>query len=188
MKDVTSNLASLGLKTDTTVTEAVAQVRTFLQGDLEPAGILARSYTLAEDFGVADAKAVLGDNPNRARLFATSLVASAIAVPTKFDVEDAIKTAVEKVANIEKMGLVSKSTKPKTPKAPKPAAEPKAPKKAKESKPKVTKGQVDITKALDIFKADPTCRVYDLVTRVAEAYDVDRAKAYSILHRARKAA
>jgi len=187
MNDITSALSTLGVPVGTSVTDAVKTIRTHIQGDLDPAGELARAYTVASTLGVSDPAAILGDSPQRARLFATSLVATALAVPTKFDVEEAIATATEKVANLEKMGI----TKAKTPKADKAPKAPKPVKAPKADKPKAVRApatHVSIDKAVAIFKADPTARVYDLVTRVAEAYEVDRPKAYSILHRARKAA
>jgi len=64
----------------------------------------------------------------------------------------------------------------------------------KESKPKAAKparasrSAVDLTAARDIFKAEPDLKVYDLVSKIAAAYNVDRAKAYGILHRVRKEA
>jgi hypothetical protein len=186
MNDITSALASLNVPVGTSITEAVKNVRTYIQGDLDPIGELARAYTVAEALGVVDPASILGDKPQRARLFATSLVASALAVPTRFDVKEAIDTAIEKVANLEKMGVVSKGTKEPKAKVEKPV---KAPKVTQGTKaPRAPSTHVNLAQAIAIYQADPGTRVYDLVTRVAEAYNVDRNKAYSILHRARKAA
>lgn len=185
MNDITSALASLNVPVGTSITEAVKNVRTFIQGDLDPTGELARAYTVAETLGVVDPASILGDKPQRARLFATSLVASALAVPTRFDVKEAIDTAIEKVANLEKMGVVAKGTKEPKAKVEKPV---KAPKATGTKAPRAPSTHVNLAEAIAIYRADPECRVYDLVTRVAEAYNVDRNKAYSILHRARKAA
>ena len=117
MNDITSALSTLGVPVGTSITDAVKNVRTHIQGDLDPAGELARAYQVAETLGVIDPAAILGDKPQRARLFATSLVASALAVPTRFDVNEAIATAVEKVANLEKMGVMGKTKTTKEPKA-----------------------------------------------------------------------
>lgn len=45
-----------------------------------------------------------------------------------------------------------------------------------------------LDKAIEIYKADVNRRVYDIVTDVATAYEVDRAKAYALFTRARRAA
>jgi hypothetical protein len=71
---------------------------------------------------------------------------------------------------------------------------PTKPKAEKQLKPKVDKptrasrSSVDLTMAREIFRAEPGLRVYDLVTKVATAYNLDRAKAYGVLHRVRKEA
>ena len=185
MNDITSALSTLGVPVGTSITDAVKNVRTHIQGDLDPAGELARAYQVAETLGVIDPAAILGDKPQRARLFATSLVASALAVPTRFDVNEAIATAVEKVANLEKMGVMGKTKVTKEPKAEKPV---KAPKTQGVKAPRAPSTHVNLDRAVEIYRADPGNRVYDLVTRIAAVYNVDRNKAYSILHRARKVA
>ena len=71
------------------------------------------------------------------------------------------------------------------------AAKPKAEKQVKPKTDKsvrASRSAVDLTAARGIFRAEPGARVYDLVTKVAEAYSVDRAKAYGILHKVRKEA
>jgi hypothetical protein len=45
-----------------------------------------------------------------------------------------------------------------------------------------------LDKAIEIYKADVNRRVYDIVTDVAAAYEVDRAKAYALFTRARRVA
>lgn len=152
-------------------------------GQPDPDLTRARSVDLIRSFGVEDVESLGLDGDKTARLFATALVSTMVANRENFNLNEAIEAARIKVANIEAM--VGKKTAKKA-KAPKPAKEPKAPRNEKPVK--KSRSAFDLTKARDIFKADPQGRVYDLVTRVAEAYEVDRAKAYGLLHKARKEA
>ena len=149
-------------------------------GQPDPDLTFTRSVDLIKSFGVEDpTQFVEGDQ--QARLFATALVSTMVANRDNFDLDKAIEEARIKVANVEAMigKKKAKAAKPKVEKQAKPKA----------AKPdRASRSAVDLTAARGIFKAEPEARVYDLVTKVAEAYGVDRAKAYGILHKVRKEA
>lgn len=173
----------LGIK-GMNVFDAVRHTRETLSattnGQPDPDLTYARSVDLIKSFGVED-PTTLVDGDKQARLFATALVSTLVNNRDNFSLDKAIEEARIKVANVEKM-VGSKKEKTKVVKETKP----KAPRNEKSVK--KSRSAFDLTKARDIFKADPQGRVYDLVSRVAEAYEVDRAKAYGILHRVRKEA
>ena len=171
----------LGIK-GMNVFDAVRHTREALSattnGQPDPDLTYARSVDLIKSFGVEDPTTIV-DGDKQARLFATALVSTLVNNRDNFSLDKALEEARIKVANVEAMvgKKTAKKAKVKT---------------VKESKPKAAKparasrSAVDLTAARDIFKAEPEARVYDLVTKVAEAYGVDRAKAYGILHRVRK--
>ena len=149
-------------------------------GQPDPDLTYARSVDLIKSFGVED-PTTLFEGDQQARLFATALVSTMVANRDNFDLNEAIEAARVKVANVEAMvgKKKAKAAKPKAEKQVKPKAD----------KPvRASRSAVDLTAARGIFRAEPGARVYDLVTKVAEAYSVDRAKAYGILHRVRKEA
>jgi hypothetical protein len=120
-------------------------------------------------------------DPNEARLLATALVAESMQ-DRDGDLSEIIDRAKERVNNIKSMGL-----------NPTPVQSKHSPSKPVQSKSVKTKSiktktrsTVDITAAVEIFSKDTNRRVYDIVTDVAAAYNVDRAKAYSIMAKARK--
>lgn len=149
-------------------------------GQPDPDLTYARSVDLIKSFGVEDPTTIV-ESSQQARLFATALVSTMVNNRDNFSLDQAIEEARVKVANVEAMVGKKKA------KAAKPKAE-------KQVKPKTDKSvrasrsAVDLTAARGIFQAEPGTRVYDLVTKVAEAYSVDRAKAYGILHKVRKEA
>lgn len=171
----------LGIK-GMNVFDAVRQTREALSattnGQPDPDLTYARSVDLIKSFGVEDPTTIV-DGDKQARLMATALVSTLVNNRDNFSLDKALEEARIKVANVEAMvgKKTAKKAKVKT---------------VKESKPKADKlsrasrSAVDLTAARDIFKAEPEARVYDLVTKVAEAYSVDRAKAYGILHKVRK--
>ncbi len=173
----------LGIK-GMNVFDAVRHTRETLSattnGQPDPDLTYARSVDLIKSFGVEDPTTIV-DGDKQARLFATALVSTLVNNRDNFSLDKAIEEARIKVANVEKM-IGSKKEKTKVVKETKP----KAPRNEKSVK--KSRSAFDLTKARDIFKADPQGRVYDLVSRVAEAYEVPRAKAYGILHRVRKEA
>jgi hypothetical protein len=163
------------------VFDSVRNVREGLANE-DKAIELARSLDLLKEFGITDFESLgLAEDATRARLFATAMVSIMKNNSASFNLNEAIEEARIKVSNVEKM-IGSKKEKTKVVKETKP----KAPRNEKSVK--KSRSAFDLTKARDIFKADPQGRVYDLVSRVAEAYEVDRAKAYGILHRVRKEA
>lgn len=176
----------LGIK-DMNIFDAVRHTREALSattdGRPDPDLTRARSVDLIKSFGVEDVESLGLDSDQTARLFATALVSTLVSNRENFNLDKAIAEARIKVANIESM--VGKKTAKKA-KAPKPVKEPKAPRNEKPVK--KSRSAFDLTKARDIFKADSQARIYDLVTRVAEAYGVDRARAYGLLHKVRKEA
>ena len=140
-----------------------------------------RSIDLIKSFGVEDPTQFV-DSSQQARLFATALVSTMVNNRDDFNLDKAIEEARIKVANVEAMvgkRNAKKSTKAITPKEPKPKADKPA---------RASRSAVDLTTARGIFRAHAQARVFDLVTMVAAAYEVDRAKAYGILHRVRKEA
>ena len=175
----------LGIK-GMNVFDAVRHTRETLSattnGQPDPDLTYARSVDLIKSFGVED-PTTLVDGDKQARLFATALVSTLVNNRDNFSLDKAIEEARIKVANVEAM--VGKKVAKAKPKAVK-ESKPKAPRNEKSVK--KSRSAFDLTKARDIFKADPQGRVYDLVTRVAEAYEVDRAKAYGLLHKVRKEA
>jgi hypothetical protein len=184
--NISAALASLGINDSIDVFTGVRMIRELIQNQ-DPAIELTKAKEVLKVLGVEDS-ILTDDNASRARLFATSLASVALSDREAYqaDLPAAIEKAKEKVENLEKMGLVQKSRKAKAEK-PAPIKKEKVAKE-KASKPaKQARIKPDLEVAIAIFKAAPEDRVYDLVTRVAEAYGVDRAKAYSILHKARKA-
>lgn len=176
----------LGIK-DMNIFDAVRHTREALtattNGQPDPDLTYARSVDLIKSFGVEDPSAIV-EGDQQARLFATALVSMMVANRDNFDLNLAIETARTKVANIEQMigkkqAKKAKAAKPKVEKQIKPKADKPA---------RASRSSVDLTMAREIFRAAPSLRVYDLVTKVATAYNVDRAKAYGILHRVRKEA
>ena len=173
----------LGIK-GMNVFDAVRHTREALSattnGQPDPDLTYARSVDLIKSFGVEDPTTIV-DGDKQARLMATALVSALVNNRDNFSLDKALEEARIKVANVEAM--VGKKT-PKKAKV----------KTVKESKPKAAKparasrSAVDLTAARDIFKAEPDLKVYDLVSKIAAAYNVDRAKAYGILHRVRKEA
>lgn len=152
-------------------------------GQPDPDLTYARSVDLIKSFGVEDPSAIV-EGDQQARLFATALVSMMVANRDNFDLNLAIETARTKVANIEQMigkkqAKKAKAAKPKVEKQIKPKADKPA---------RASRSAVDLTSAREIFRLNPGIRVYDLVTMVANSYNVDRAKAYGILHRVRKEA
>jgi hypothetical protein len=172
----------LGIK-GMNVFDAVRHTRETLSattnGQPDPDLTYARSVDLIKSFGVEDPTTLI-DGDKQARLFATALVSTLVNNRDNFSLDKAIEEARIKVANVEAMvGKKVAKVKPKAVKETKPKA----------AKPaRASRSAVDLTAARDIFKAEPEARVYDMVTKVAEAYGVDRAKAYGILHKVRKEA
>ena len=149
-------------------------------GQPDPDLTYARSVDLIKSFGVEDPTTIV-ESSQQARLFATALVSTMVNNRDNFSLDQAIEEARVKVANVEAMvgKKKAKAAKPKAEKQVKPKAD----------KPvRASRSAVDLTAARGIFRAEPGARVYDLVTKVAEAYSVDRAKAYGILHKVRKEA
>ena len=169
------------------VFDAVRQTREALSattnGQPDPDLTYVRSIDLIKSFGVEDPSQLV-ESSQQARLFATALVSTMVNNRDSFNLDQAIEEARIKVANVEAM--VGRKT-AKTKKAANPKAEKQV--KPKADKPaRASRSAVDLTAARGIFQAEPGTRVYDLVTKVAEAYSVDRAKAYGILHKVRKEA
>ena len=171
----------LGIK-GMNVFDAVRQTREALSattnGQPDPDLTYARSVDLIKSFGVEDPTTIV-DGDKQARLMATALVSTLVNNRDNFSLDKALEEARIKVANVEAMvgKKTAKKAKVKTVKESKPKADKPA---------RASRSAVDLTAARDIFKAEPEARVYDLVTKVAEAYSVDRAKAYGILHKVRK--
>lgn len=169
------------------VFDAVRQTREALSattnGQPDPDLTYARSIDLIKSFGVEDPTQLV-DSSQQARLFATALVSTMVNNRDSFNLDKAIEEARIKVANVEAM--VGRKT-AKTKKAAKPKAEKQVKPKADKSV-RASRSAVDLTAAREIFRAEPTLRVYDLVTKVATAYNVDRAKAYGLLHKVRREA
>ena len=147
-------------------------------GQPDPDLTYARCVDLIKSFGVEDPTTIV-DGDKQARLMATALVSTLVNNRDNFSLDKALEEARIKVANVEAMvgKKTAKKAKVKTVKESKPKADKPA---------RASRSAVDLTAARDIFKAEPEARVYDLVTKVAEAYSVDRAKAYGILHKVRK--
>lgn len=171
----------LGIK-GMNVFDAVRHTREALSattnGQPDPDLTYARSVDLIKSFGVEDPTTIV-DGDKQARLMATALVSTLVNNRDNFSLDKALEEARIKVANVEAMvgKKTTKKAKVKTVKESKPKADKPA---------RASRSAVDLTAARDIFKAEPEARVYDLVTKVAEAYGVDRAKAYGILHKVRK--
>jgi len=171
----------LGIK-GMNVFDAVRHTREALSattnGQPDPDLTYARSVDLIKSFGVEDPTTIV-DGDKQARLMATALVSTLVNNRDNFSLDKALEEARIKVANVEAMvgKKTAKKAKVKTVKESKPKADKPA---------RASRSAVDLTAARDIFKAEPEARVYDLVTKVAEAYSVDRAKAYGILHKVRK--
>jgi hypothetical protein len=149
-------------------------------GQFDPDLTYTRSVDLIKSFGVEDPESLVA-SVQQARLMATALVSTMVNNRENFNLDKALEEARIKVSNVEAM-VGKKKDKPTKPKA------------EKQVKPKVDKptrasrSSVDLTMAREIFRAEPGLRVYDLVTKVATAYNLDRAKAYGVLHRVRKEA
>ena len=184
--NINSALASLGIKESDDVFTGVRTIRELIQNP-DPSIEMEKSKEVLKVLGIEDS--VLTDSDSsRARLFVTSLVSVALTDRENFDLDAAIEAAKVKVDHLEKMGLVQKGK--VVAKAKKDERLAKAPKEKKEKvvKEKTSRVKADLAKAIAIFNSSPDARVYDLVTQIAEAYSVDRAKAYGFLHKARKEA
>jgi hypothetical protein len=142
--------------------------------------------SIANMLGVELKAFIKPEDDSRARLFATSLVAYAMAHKDTYSVEEAIANAKDRVANLEKMGLV------RTPKIIS-ADEPKAKKEKAPKKPKTTGSKrsyspkKEATKlgfetAESLYKANPGMKTKDLVKLIAEACQVNETRAYYFLY------
>ena len=162
------------------VFDSVRNVREGLSNE-DKAIELARSLDLLKEFGITDFESLgLAEDATRARLFATAMVSIMKNNTGDVTLDKMIEEARIKVSNVEKM-VGSKKEKSKVVKEPKVKQSKSTPKTGR-----TPRSAVDLTAARGIFQAQPDLKVYDLVTKVAEAYGVDRAKAYGILHRVRK--
>lgn len=151
--------------------------------------------SIANMLGVKLEDFIKPEDESRARLFATSLVAYAMAHRDIYSVDEAVANAKERVASLERMGLVRapkvitddskvKQAKPaKSAKPAKTAATPKSPKKAYTPyipKKEATRKGFEIAEKL--YLDNPGMKTKDLVNMVAEACQVNQSRAYYLLY------
>ena len=148
--------------------------------------------SIANMLGVKLEEFIKPEDESRARLFATSLVAFAMAHRDTYSVDEAVANAKDRVANLEKMGLVRspkvitdsntvKPTKPaKSAKPAKPAKTPKSPKKTYSPKKEATR--IGFETAEKLYKDNPGMKTKDLVKLIAETCQVNETRAYYFLY------
>lgn len=148
--------------------------------------------SIANMLGVKLEEFMKPEDESRARLFATSLVAYAMAHRDAYSVDDAVANAKDRVANLEKMGLVrspkiitdNNTAKPakvaKTAKPAKTAKTSKTPKKSYSPKKEATR--LGFETAEKLYVQNPGMKTKDLVKLIAEVCQVNETRAYYFLY------
>ena len=147
---------------------------------------------IANMLGVKLEEFIKPEDESRARLFATSLVAFAMAHRDTYSVDEAVANAKDRVANLEKMGLVrspkvitdGNTVKPAKPaKSAKPAKTAKTPKSPKKTySPKKEATRIGFETAEKLYKDNPGMKTKDLVKLIAETCQVNETRAYYFLY------
>lgn len=177
---------------DSTTESAIPVIRERISSAENPFN---EASSIANMLGVDLAAFMQPEDESRARLFATSLVAFAMAHRDTYSVDEAIANAKDRVANLEKMGLVrspktitdgntAKPVKPaktaKTAKTAKPAKTPKSPKKTYSPKKEATR--LGFETAEKLYRDNPGMKTKDLVKLIAEMCQVNETRAYYFLY------
>lgn len=148
--------------------------------------------SIANMLGVKLEEFIKPEDESRARLFATSLVAFAMAHRDTYSVDEAVANAKDRVANLEKMGLVrspkvitdGNTVKPAKPaKSAKPAKTAKTPKSPKKTySPKKEATRIGFETAEKLYRDNPGMKTKDLVKLIAETCQVNETRAYYFLY------
>lgn len=166
---ISEALTQLGIDSNANVHSTVRSIRERITRSDDPDQQFQEATNI---LGLFNVSLPIEIDVNEARLLATAIVSEAMQ-NRDGDLFEIIDRSKERVDNIKSMGL-------------KPTPVKKSTESLKTQKTRRTRSKIDLTMAIEIFSKDTNRRVYDIVTDVATAYNVDRAKAYSIMAKARK--